>query len=191
MAPLFVCRNWSIMWCRVAWIYIREAQEMCHRFYSGRRSMDQKWKDMCTYICTHTNTNSASGTDRPSGSSGPVGVWRATSLSDKHTDCRGPGLGCGSRPLLQILSVSLCRPPWLTEAGQQSRFLCVFLRWRRQRLPTRISTAAPRGSWLSFHYCEQNRFSFCGVVRMAAVCFGSACVYMTGEQTVIKWVKLK
>ncbi len=68
------------------------------------------------------------------------------SQRERQTGCCGLGLGCGSPTLLQILSVSLCCPPWLREAGQQSRFLCVFLHWRRQRLPTRISTAAPEGS---------------------------------------------
>lgn len=139
---------------------------------------------MCTYVYTHIYTNGASGTDRSSGSSGPVGVWRATSLSEKHTGCCGLGLGCGSQTLLQILSVSLCCPPWLREAGPQSRFLCVFLHWRRQRLPTHISTAAPEGSWLSFHYCKPNRFSF--LFLGGGVCFGCACVCMIGEQAVIK-----
>lgn len=114
-----------------------------------------------TCVYTYAYTQSASGADRSSDSSGPAGVWRATTRSEEPAGCRGLGLGCGSQTLLQILSVSLCCPPWLRAAGQQSRFLCVFLHWRRQRLPTRINTVAPEGSWLSFHHCELLFFLFC------------------------------
>lgn len=86
------------------------------------------------------------------------------SLFQRRTDCCGLGLGCRSQTLLQILSVSLCCPPWLREAGQQSRFLCVFLHWWKQRLPTHISTAAPEGSWLPFHYCKPNSLFWEGYV---------------------------
>lgn len=41
------------------------------------------WTKNSTY--THIYTNSASGADRSSGSSGPVGVWRATSLAQRDT----------------------------------------------------------------------------------------------------------
>ncbi|TNN75382.1 hypothetical protein EYF80_014429 [Liparis tanakae] len=60
----------------------------------------------------------------------------------------GRGLGCESKTWLQMLSVSRRRPPWLREAGQQSRFLCVRVHQQRQRahLPTHISTDAPEGS---------------------------------------------
>lgn len=75
------------------------------------------------------------------------------------------GLGCGARPALQVLSVSRRRPPWLREAGQRSRFLCVFQHWRRQQLPAHITgaaaaavAAAPESSPLSFHYREVNSF---------------------------------
>lgn len=47
-------------------------------------------------------------------------------FSQRDAGCCGLGLGCGSQTLLQILSVSLCCPPWLREAGQQSRFLCFY-----------------------------------------------------------------
>lgn len=90
-------------------------------------------------------------------------------LSQRGAGCCGLGLGCGSQTLLQILSVSLCCPPWLREAGQQSRFLCVFLHLRRQRLPTHISTAAPEGSWLPFHYCKPNSFFWERYVLCACV----------------------
>lgn len=86
------------------------------------------------------------------------------SFSQRDAGCCGLGLGCGSQTRLQILSVSLCCPPWLREAGQQSRFLCVFLHWWRQRLSTHISTAAPEGSWLPFHYCEPNSLFWEGYV---------------------------
>lgn len=66
----------------------------------------------------------------------------------------GPGLGSGYRIALQILSVSRCCPPWLREAGQQSRFLSVFLHEWRQSLPEHISTAAPETSGLSFHHSK-------------------------------------
>lgn len=36
------------------------------------------------YTHMHSYTNSASGADRSSGSSGPGGVWRATSLSERR-----------------------------------------------------------------------------------------------------------
>lgn len=97
-------------------------------------------------------------------------IWTRWSVKS-HISCRGntraaaavAGLGCAAQPALQILSVSRRRPPWLREAGQQSRFLCVFQHWRRQRLPAHISAAAavaaaPEGSPLSFHYREANRF---------------------------------
>lgn len=113
-------------------------------------------KRTCVYAYIYTE--SASGADRSDDSSGPAGVWRATTCSEEPAGCCG--LGCRSQTLLQILSVSLCCPPWLRAAGQQSRFLCVFLHWRRQRLPTHISTVAPEGSWLSFHYCEAPFFFF-------------------------------
>lgn len=97
-------------------------------------------------------------------------IWTRWSVKSPIS-CRGntraaaavAGLGCAAQPALQILSVSRRRPPWLREAGQQSRFLCVFQHWRRQRLPAHISAAAavavaPEGSPLSFHYREANRF---------------------------------
>lgn len=127
-----------------------------------RNNMDSKPQSKrrtCVYTCAYTQ--SASGADRSSDSSGPAGVWRATTRSEEPAGCRGLGLGCGSQTLLQILSLSLCCPPWLRAAGQQSRFLCVFLHWRRQRLPTHINTVAPEGSWLSFHHCELPGFFFC------------------------------
>lgn len=119
---------------------------------SAHKRIVQSKRRTCVY--TYIYTQSASGADRSGDSSGPAGVWRASTRSEQPAGCCGPGLGCGSQTLLQILSVSLCCLPWLGAAGQQSRFLCVFLHWRRQRLPTYISTVAPEGSWLSFHYCE-------------------------------------
>lgn len=125
-----------------------------------------------THTHMHIYTNCASGADISIGSSGPGGVWRATSLpfSQRDAGCCGLGLGCGSQTLLQILSVSLCCLPWLREAGQQSRFLCVFIHWWRQRLPTHISTAAPEGSWLLFHYCKPNSLFWEGYILCVCVC---------------------
>ena len=97
-------------------------------------------------MCTRIYAQSASGADGSGDSSGPAGLWRAATRSEEPAGCSGPGLGCGSQTLLQILSLSLCCPPWLRAAGQQSRFLCVFLHGRRQRLPTHISSVAPEGS---------------------------------------------
>lgn len=138
-----------------------------------------------TCVYTYAYTQSASGADRSSDSSGPAGVWRATTRSEEPAGCRGLGLGCGSQTLLQILSVSLCCPPWLRAAGQQSRFLCVFLHWRRQRLPTHINTVAPEGSWLSFHQCELP-FLFLFVLLLLP-CEWGGCVGTASYQRRKKW----
>lgn len=90
------------------------------------------------------------------------------------------GLGCGAQTLLQILSVSLRHPPWLREAGQQSRFLCVFLHWRSRRLPAHISAAAPEGSRLSFRYREPNSFLLKGVLG-GGLFWLCACGWRTGR----------
>lgn len=146
--------------------------------------MPQSKARTCVY--TYAYTQSASGADRSSDSSGPAGVWRATTRSEEPAGCRGLGLGCGSQTLLQILSVSLCCPPWLRAAGQQSRFLCVFLHWRRQRLPTHINTVAPEGSWLPFHHCELPFLFFCFVLLLLP-CVWGGCVRTACYQRRKKW----
>lgn len=153
-----------------------------------RNNMDSKPQSKRrTCVYTSAYTQSASGADRSSDSSGPAGVWRATTRSEEPAGCRGLGLGCGSQTLLQVLSVSLCCPPWLRAAGQQSRFLCVFLHWRRQRLPTHINTVAPEGSWLSFHHCERP-FSWVFLLLLPCVwggCVRTACYQRRNEIMVL------
>lgn len=57
----------------------------------------------------------------------------------RDAGCCGPRLGCGSQTPLQELSVSMCCPPCMREAGRPGRFFG-FLHGCMQRLPTHINT---------------------------------------------------
>lgn len=155
---VFMCRNWSIVWCCVAWVYIKEAQEICHRFYSCRCSMDQTWKDVYIHIYTWTQTVHLEVTDPVA----HLGLLECEEPPRAQTNTL-PWPGCwlwipaaAPNPVSQPLLSSMVDRGRTAEQISLFFFLC----WWRQRLPTCISTAAPRGSWLSFHYCKLNCFSF-------------------------------